>query len=749
MFLGKLKNFQTVHEENLLIKCQENQELVLSAPTGSGKTVLACKFIDDYLDENPNTVFLWLCPGEGSLQKQSQKSFEEFTSGIPDGDVYSFILDSSPQKKVYFINWDKINRSSNTVLKEGEHKHLMERVADCHRDSIDIFMIIDEEHKHQDTANFFINQMSPKHVLRISATPTTQNSYTEVISDEEVIAAELIASSISINEGVSKAIEEHNNLDDDLLLIHLADKKRKEIIEEYKKLGIDYIRPLVLIQFPNGQDEWITRVKDELSKLGYTKESGLVTSWMHGDHPENVDEIKNLNGQYAFLLFKQAIATGWDCPRAKILIKLREGGTEAFNIQTIGRIRRMPERKHYDNETLDRCYVYTLDDKFKEGLTNTISNSFYNYLYKQKDNNQRIKLIKECLDGSDRYALNPEAVVKVIKDRFLKEYDNNNDGKISRNELEKIKGYAFGTILKTTAFEGVAKTTKDIQSLNVIFGGEHEINTHDDGFVIRDAKRKIARSIGIDENISNNALRILFGPMDKQTNLLTKEELDFEESNKIITDMSLREYNAFLVNNKERLMEVFKDINASEIAELERTKVLQFEWSIPSEQYYKQHKKFESSKLLNKNAFNNYGNNILIQPNRSHTEIVFEEWCENSDMVKLVYKNGDKGGDFFSLVYQMAFHRANFYPDYIIQLETGDIWIIEAKGGVTASNESNNIDNYAKNKFEALKEYSTRHTNIKWGFVRAIGNQLYLSNTQWTEDMSNRKIWKPIEVFID
>ena len=97
----------------------------------------------------------------------------------------------------------------------------------------------------------------------------------------------------------------------------------------------------------------------------------------------------------------------------------------------------------------------------------------------------------------------------------------------------------------------------------------------------------------------------------------------------------------------------------------------------------------------------------------------------------------------------MAFHRANFYPDYIIQLETGDIWIIEAKGGVTASNESNNIDNYAKNKFEALKEYSTRHTNIKWGFVRAIGNQLYLSNTQWTEDMSNRKIWKPIEVFID
>ena len=61
-----------------------------------------------------------------------------------------------------------------------------------------------------------------------------------------------------------------------------------------------------------------------------------------------------------------AIDTGWDCPRAKILIKLREGGTERFNIQTVGRIRRMPERKHYDNEVLDNCYLYTLDSEFKE-----------------------------------------------------------------------------------------------------------------------------------------------------------------------------------------------------------------------------------------------------------------------------------------------------------------------------------------------------------------------------------------------
>ena len=56
---------------------------------------------------------------------------------------------------------------------------------------------------------------------------------------------------------------------------------------------------------------------------------------------------------------------GWDCPRAKILVKLREGGSEEFQIQTIGRIRRMPERKHYGINVLDFCYLYTLDTKYK------------------------------------------------------------------------------------------------------------------------------------------------------------------------------------------------------------------------------------------------------------------------------------------------------------------------------------------------------------------------------------------------
>ena len=699
------------------------------------------------MDENPNTVFLWLCPGAGGLERQSQETFEAVTSGIQDGDVYSFITDPNPRGKVFFINWDKINKKSNVVLREGEHKDLMTKVLSCHNSGIDIFMLIDEEHKYQKTANEYIANILPLHVLRISATPTTKGDASEVIPDDEVIAAGLIAQSISINEGVSATIQDNNNLDDDLLLLKLADKKRKEIQEEYDKLGLK-IRPLVLIQFPNGSEEWIDRVKQALSDMGYSENSGLVTSWFSGDHPDNPEEITKLDGKYAFLLFKQAIATGWDCPRAKVLVKLREGGTECFNVQTVGRIRRMPQRKHYDNELLDRCYLYTLDSQFNEGLTSSISDSFYTYQYKKRTDAPSICLEKEELNGSDRFAVNPEAVVKVIRQAMLNDCDLDGNGKLDRHEMETSKGYVFGTKLKTFAIEGVARTTHDMMTLNHIFAGEHQISNHDDGFIIRDAKRKIAAAIGIDENISNNALRILFGPMDIQMPLFTQDEIDFEKNNKLIDGLSLREYNAFLVNNRDLLVEVFSKVSESEIGEIQETDTIIKTWSIPAYQYYKQHKKMGATAFMAKNVFEKYGNNILIAPNRTFTEVEFERWCDSYDSVEWIYKNGDKGDEYFSIIYRKAFRRNNFYPDYIIKLKNGDVWIIEAKGGMTLDGSSNNIDGYAEKKFNALKEYGEKHPEVKWGFVRAVGTQLYLSNTVWSEDMTNRNIWKPIEVFI-
>ena len=64
---------------------------------------------------------------------------------------------------------------------------------------------------------------------------------------------------------------------------------------------------------------------------------------------------------------------------------------------------------------------------------------------------------------------------------------------------------------------------------------------------------------------------------------------------------------------------------------------------------------------------------------------------------KFIYKNGDKGSEYFSVVYKTAFRRYNFYPDYIIETTNGEIWIIETKGGEDKSGNSQDIDKFSPN----------------------------------------------------
>lgn len=752
MFNGSLMPFQETHEGNLLHACTDHTRLILQAPTGSGKTVLVAKFIDDYLDANPDTVFFWLCPGAGSLQDQSRNVFESFVSGVNTGSIYDFLSEYSPAGSVYFVNWDKINKSTNVVLRDGEDKNLIEKIIECRTKQMDFFMIVDEEHLNKQAAEMYERILDPKHILRISATTKTKDGYKETVSDDEVIAAGLIASGISINEDLKKEAIFNNDKVDDLLLLHMADAKRKEIQAEYDRYNRN-IRPLVLIQFPNGSDEEIARVKAELSEMGYTEKNGLVTTWFSGDHPDHPEELSKLNGKYAFLLFKQAIATGWDCPRAKILVKLREKTTENFDIQTIGRIRRMPERRHYESELLDHCHVYTLDQKFSEGLTSSISESFYLSRYLKKDSAPSISLEREYLAESDRQAVDEEAVVKALYSKILQECDLDQNGFLSRRELELTKGFTFGLRLKTRAIEGFARTTHDLTKLQAVFCGNHEIDNHDDGRLIRHAKRKIANAIGIDENISSKALATLFDastmktPFEEggQISIFTDEDRELDKKYKVIRDMAHREFNAFLVNNWEILAEMLGNIDKTGI-ELSDTKTEISRWHIPKMQDYKKHTDSKSgSTVLEKNVFMGYSDDILIPPNRSQPEILFEQWCEINDNVEWVYKNGDKGRDYFTIIYRVAFRRYNFYPDYVIRLKNGKTWIIETKGGAAADGTSANIDKHAAQKFHALKEYGENHPDVKWGFVRNQGAQLYISNSEWDEDLSNRAVWRPIK----
>lgn len=117
------------------------------------------------------------------------------------------------------------------------------------------------------------------------------------------------------------------------------------------------------------------------------------------------DVISENDNSTRYLLMKQAIFTGWDCPRAKILVKLREGMSEQFEIQTVGRIRRMPEAKHYDEDILDFSYVYTFDEEYKEGLLVSIDKAYEMRRLFLKDEVKDFTLKQQILIYQDKTSL--------------------------------------------------------------------------------------------------------------------------------------------------------------------------------------------------------------------------------------------------------------------------------------------------------------------------------------------------------
>ena len=129
------------------------------------------------------------------------------------------------------------------------------------------------------------------------------------------------------------------------------------------------------------------------------------------------------------------------------------------------------------------------------------------------------------------------------------------------------------------------------------------------------------------------------------------------------------------------------------------------------------------------NAYLEYTNEFITEKTRSMPERLFERYCETrADKIEWVYKNGDAGQQYLSIVYVDApLKQWLFYPDYIVQMDNGETWLIETKGG-EASGHSKNIDVQMGNKFLAFKRYAEQY-GLKWGFVRDLDEELYINNT--------------------
>ena len=76
----ELKEFQIEAVNKLLdaTSVGKKREVLVQAPTGSGKTIILLSYIEEYLKENRKTIFVWLTPGSGDLEEQSRSKMLKF-----------------------------------------------------------------------------------------------------------------------------------------------------------------------------------------------------------------------------------------------------------------------------------------------------------------------------------------------------------------------------------------------------------------------------------------------------------------------------------------------------------------------------------------------------------------------------------------------------------------------------------------------------------------------------------------------
>jgi type III restriction enzyme len=703
------------------------QTVIVKSPTGSGKTIILINYICEYLDKiSRDTAFIWLCPGKGDLEEQSRKKMLKFAPTKNAQTLQDALSSGFTSESTTFINWEMVTKSGNRAISDSERKNLFDRIAEAHSKQIKFIIVVDEEHSNNTAkANKIIEAFSAAHILRMSATATKNNRFEYYEIDEtEVINAGLITKALYVNEDVENGELIDNDYDH---LIELADKKRKDIANRYIKLG-KTIRPLVLIQFPNGQPETIKAVEDKLESMGYTFNNGFVSKWMSEEKKDLPANLTENDATPVFLLMKQAISTGWDCPRAKILVKLREGMNEQFEIQTIGRIRRMPEASHYDDDLLDFCFVYTYDEQWKNGLLQQTDKAYETKRLFLKEKCKTFELEKQLRDKDISMMGTKEVMIKV-HNHFVAKFKLTNDKKQNKTLLEEA-GYIFGASLIGTTIQGKFVHTEAVgkETTNTI-QTKSKVDTHKHGIYLLHSTDEVKKAVGLSTSETKVVLERLFRKDNKQNNKLI--------------NLETAEFYAFVINNEKKLKEDFREIGAKMVQQIPVKMFKTAPFRIPVEDFFKFDLSAKTVIDFLSNAYEGYTSEFNTKLIRSTSEQLFEQYCEKNNAFDWVYKNGDTGQQYFSIVYVDGFNKQwLFYPDYVVKMKNGNVWIIETKGGETAG-VNKNIDLQIENKFNAFKNYAN-YKNLKWGFVRDVDNLLYINYTDFVMDMSDSH-WKPIE----
>lgn len=704
----------------LLNEGGSRRKVVFEAPTGSGKTVMACQTLASIIDmlksdgtnRYEDVAFIWFAPRKLHLQ-----SYMKLKGAFSHGrELRPVMFDDLEQSEgiqpgeILFVNWESVNKDKNIMVRESEANASLYEICRRTREQngLPIIAIIDEEHmfwsKTADKSGAVLDCINPTVELRISATPKTVRFDEKVrVSRDKVIAAEMIKREVVLNPELDNGITDETTLNNHLM--KLALDKRDQLAEAYKKLGVN-INPLLLIQLPNDQKETMTAEDNAIADFvrqyldtmrDITVENGRLAVWLAGEK-SNLAGLEQPDNMAQVLLFKEAIALGWDCPRAAVLLIFRKLSSDQFTIQTVGRILRMPEQHHYTDDRLNVGYVYTDIAKEKINIVTTDADYIKKYavvaVRRPELNNVELKSVYSERPNDTRNYFGPD-FRKILYEESEKFWniEQATGGLFSLAELAAMRGEDYAPQpLPDTDDERINENRRrvsttlrlDVPNVNIPIPKDihfqNEIQTID----VANQSVKFARTAAeIDRVFISEISKYVSSfenknnPADKLAGYLLETIADFFG----IFDTDAKKVFLYHDNRPkfDRLLRIALE-RYIKIREAKRQKasaraMKEFQWSVPEERMYED--ETHHLKLADNHALQPFFElNTASTPEKEFANFLEE----NTEYIDWWYKNGDKGRQHYAIEYtDEAGNQTPFYVDFVIRLKNGKIMLFDTK----------------------------------------------------------------------
>ncbi len=234
-------------------------------------------------------------------------------------------------------------------------------------------VIIDEGHKaYSDTARETLCGFNPRFMVELSATPNTggrhQSNMLVNVPGRDLKDEEMIKLPINV-ENEDKGGWKHT--------LTLAHQKLGDLAKEAAQLQTEsgrYIRPIMLVRVERtGREQrdaafvHAEHAREYLQEKLGVKEEEIRLKTSENDELGDEDLLAE-NCPVRYIITKDALREGWDCPFAYVLTILSKTTANTALTQMIGRVLRQPHAQLTHRQALDECYVFTFDQDVSEAV---------------------------------------------------------------------------------------------------------------------------------------------------------------------------------------------------------------------------------------------------------------------------------------------------------------------------------------------------------------------------------------------